>query len=61
VKNEERSQQHVADLPATIIATEAVEVTIMANVGARPLDAIDRDLMRGNPLLKPRPSTTSDR
>ncbi len=55
------SAAHVGDLSANILATEDAEATLIANVGARPLDAIDRELVRNNPLLKPRPSNTSDR
>ena len=55
------SESHVGDLSVDILATEDVEATIIANVGARPLDSIDRELVDNNPLLKPRPSNTSDR
>lgn len=55
------STRPVGKLPRGILPVRQVERTVLANVGARPLDKTDRELVTNNPRIKFRPSNTSDK
>ena len=55
------SKRSIGNLPLGIHSASKVERTVLANVGARPLDKTDRELVINNPRIKFRPSNTSDK
>jgi len=55
------STRPVGELPANIQPAAVIEKTLIAGVGARPLDRIDYALVKNDPSIKFRPSRTKDK